>query len=118
MEIVLSKNVKHLSGSLGQGFGYFISPQKDSDGNLRFFSQRSAHGAPKDGHIRFIIACAELALMGTHITDIGVFVDELDDAIMEATDNKMCSPYCNDDRKLNAKEVLLIKEIFRIWMNH
>ena len=114
MEIILSKNVRNLSGSLGQGFGYIISPQKDLNGNLRFFSQRSAHGAPKDGHIRFIFACAVLAQMGSHIADISVFVEELNEAIIEATDGEMRSPYCDGDRKLNAEQVLTLKEMLRL----
>ena len=112
MEIILSSNIKSLSGSLGQGFGYIISPQKDSDGNLRFFSQRSAHGAPKDGHLRFILACAELAKMGSHIADIKVSFRELNEAIEEATGYRIYTLCYEEGKILNAKQVLTLKKAY------
>ena len=80
MEIILSKQCESLTGSLGRGFGYFIQRRKE-----RFFSQRSKHPPiPRDGHIRFILSCAELAQSKLHITDIRVPSDELMNALWKA----------------------------------
>ena len=58
MEIILSSNCKSLTGSLGRGFGYSIQRRKN-----RFFTKRDSKGIiPPDGHWRFIVACAELAV--------------------------------------------------------
>ena len=114
MEIILSSNVESISGSIGRGFGYFIVKRLDADKKPIFISQRSRHGAPKDGHLRFIFACAVLARMGSHITDIRVDVFEMNSAIAEATDNEMCTPYLRDLRVLNAEEVLTLKEMLRL----
>ena len=65
MEIILSNHCKSLTGSLGQGFGYFIVNRKG-----RFYSVRSKHSVPHDGHWRFILTCADLAQNGLHISDI------------------------------------------------
>ena len=73
MEIILSEQCKSLTGSLGRGYGYFIQRRKE-----RFFSQRSKHPPiPRDGHLRFIFSCAELAQSKLHITDIRVSRMEL-----------------------------------------
>ena len=79
MEIILSKQCGSLTGSLGQGFGYFIVNRKG-----RFYSVRSKHSVPTDGHWRFILACAELAQNGLHIADIRVSHQELSEALSEA----------------------------------
>ena len=85
MEIILSKQCKALTGSLGKGFGYFIQRRRSYDGSVRFFSQRSKHPPiPHDGHLRFIFACANLAQMGLHIADIRVPRKELAQALAEA----------------------------------
>ena len=85
MEIILSKQCAALTGSLGKGFGYFIQRRRSYDGSVRFFSQRSKHPPiPRDGHLRFIFACAELAQMKTHIADIRVSRKELIYALWEA----------------------------------
>ena len=85
MEILLTKQCKALIGSLGKGYGYFIQRRRSYDGSVRFFSQRSKHPPiPRDGHLRFIFACAELAQMKTHITDICVSKDEVRDALISA----------------------------------
>ena len=59
--------------------GYFIVNRKG-----KFFSQRSKHSVPPDGHLRFIFLCAELAQNKLHITDISVSREELKDALYEA----------------------------------
>ena len=79
MEVILSKMCLSLSGCLGRGYGYFLVKRKE-----RFYSQRSKHSVPPDGHWRFIIACAELAQNGLHISDIKVSRGELKDALNEA----------------------------------
>ena len=85
MEIILSKQCEALTGSLGKGYGYFIQRRRSQDGSVRFFSQRSKHPPiPADGHLRFIFACAELAQLKTHITDIRVPRMEFSDALSEA----------------------------------
>ena len=114
MEIILSSNIKSLSGSLGRGFGYFIVQRQNADKKPCFFSQRSRHSVPKDGHLKFIFACAVLAYFGSHVDDIRVSVRELDEAIMEATDNKMRSPYCDECQMLNAVQVLTLKKMLRL----
>ena len=79
MEVILSKMCLSLSGCLGRGYGYFLVKRKE-----RFYSQRSKHSVPPDGHWRFIVCCAELAQNGLHISDIKVEWLELRDALCEA----------------------------------
>ena len=79
MEIILSERCKSLTGNLGSGFGYFIVKRK-----RRFYSVRSKHSVPPDGHWRFILACAVLAQNGLHIADIRVSREELASALREA----------------------------------
>lgn len=79
MEVILSKMCLSLSGCLGRGYGYFIVKRKE-----RFYSQRSKHSVPPDGHWRFIVLCAELAKNGLHITDINISWFELQSALKEA----------------------------------
>lgn len=85
MEIFLSKQCEALTGSLGKGFGYHIQRRTDLDGKTRFWGVRQSNGAiPADGHLRFIIACATLADLKTHIEDISLSWTELDRALKEA----------------------------------
>jgi hypothetical protein len=80
MEIILSNHVKSLTGSLGRGLGYHIKHRKNG-----FFGERNSNGSvPPDGHWRFIIACAELAQMSLHISDIQLSRTELESALNEA----------------------------------
>lgn len=79
MEIKLSPTCESLTGSLGRGFGYFIVRRKNG-----FFGVRSRHNVPYDGHWRFILACAELAKMKLHISDIEIHWTELHSALYEA----------------------------------
>lgn len=80
MEIILSKQCESLTGSLGRGFGYYIRSTKKG----RYFSQRSKHNVPHDGHWRFILTCAQLAQNKLHIADIKVDWLELQTALYEA----------------------------------
>ena len=79
MQIFLSKQCLSLSGMLRTDLGYFIVNRKG-----KFFSQRSKHSVPPDGHLRFIFLCAELAQNKLHITAISVSREELKDALYEA----------------------------------
>jgi hypothetical protein len=85
MEIILSKQCESLTGSLGQGFGYHVQKRTDRDGKIRFWGVRKSKGdTPRDGHLRFILSCAELAQSKLHITDIRVPSDELMNALWKA----------------------------------
>ena len=85
MEVILSEQCKSLTGCLGKGYGYFIQKRKAKDGSVRFFSQRSKHlPIPRDGHLRFILTCADLAQTKLHVSDIRVKRGELADALWEA----------------------------------
>ena len=79
MKIFLSNQCESLTGSIGQGLGYFIVQRKNG-----FYSVRSKHNVPPDGHIRFIFACAELAHRHLQVSDILVPWTELYDALYEA----------------------------------
>ena len=93
-----------LAGMLNSELGYFIAQRPEG-----FFSQRSAHGAPPDGHLRFIFLCAELAQNHLHISDIEVTAGELDDALEEATNGRLQSPWAPRDAVCNAAKVLQLK---------
>ena len=112
MEIILSSNIKSLSGSLGRGFGYFIVQRQSADKKPCFISQRSRHSVPQDGHLRFILACAEISKMGLHIADIRVSVRELNEAIEEATGYRIYSLDYEEGKMLNAKQVLTLKKAY------
>ena len=110
MEIILSKQCESLTGALGNGYGYFIQRRRGQDGKYHFFSQRSKHPPiPRDGHLRFIFACAELTQMNLHIADIRVSRDELVNAVEEA--GWCLSRFMeNLHPTLTAKEVLTFKQ--------
>lgn len=106
MEIILSKQCKALTGSLGRGFGYHIQRRKNG-----FFAVRSSKGiVPPDGHLRFIVTCAELAKSGLHITDVKVSGKELEAAFVEAGLLHR-APYRLDSwKEYNAADILSLKE--------
>ena len=79
MQVFLSKQCLSLTGMLGRGYGYFLVNRKG-----HFYSQRSKHEVPPDGHWRFIVLCAELAQNRLHISEIRVKPDELIQALQEA----------------------------------
>ena len=113
MEIILSKQCKALTGSLGRGFGYHIQRRKNG-----FFAVRSSKGiVPPDGHWRFIVTCAELAKNGLHITEIKVSWMELYDALFEAkhfvASNKVRLNYADKGKAYyNAHDILNLKTTF------
>lgn len=85
MKIILSKNCESLTGSIGRGFGYHIQRRHDRQGHTQFYGVRQSNGSvPKDGHWRFIVACAQLAKIGLHIRDIRIRGVELKTALLEA----------------------------------
>ena len=79
MEVIVSRLCKSLTGSIGSGFGYFIVQRGD-----RFYGVRSKHGAPPDGHWKFIEACVFLAKNKLHIVDVNIRAEELQRALHEA----------------------------------
>ena len=108
MEVILSKQCESLTGSLGRGFGYYIRSTKKGS----FYSQRSKHSVPPDGHIRFIFTCAELAQSKLHIADIRVSREELKQALYEAhifiaMQNLRLDTY-------NARDILNLKTTFSL----
>lgn len=108
MEIFLSKHCESLTGSIGQGFGYYIRSTKKG----RYFGQRSKHSVPPDGHWRFIIACAELAQHKLHIDDIRVTNRELFEALREANKPSPAFLNWNNVEIYNARDVLNLKTTF------
>ena len=112
MEVILSNNCLSLTGMLNPSLGYFLQRR-----GKRFFSQRSKHGAPPDGHWRFIVLCAELAQNKLHITDIRVGWEELQSALYEAGHfiaAQMVRANANAKAKAsyNAADVLNLKTTF------
>ena len=104
MEIFLTKQCESLTGSLGKGFGYHIQRRKNG-----FFAKRNAKGAiPPDGHLRFIITCAQLADLKTHIEDISLSWRELDRALKEA--GKLIYRDATIPDILCASNVLILKK--------
>jgi hypothetical protein len=79
MKVILSQQCESLTGALGRGYGYFLVKRGKS-----FYSQRSRHVVPPDGHWRFIVLCAELAQNKLHIADVIVQQKELSQALWEA----------------------------------
>jgi len=101
MEIILTEQCNVPPGSnFGRALGYYIRSTKTG----RVFSQRSKHGAPPDGHWRFIRACAEIAQTRLHIADIRVKQEEVDAARMEAGLKPIA--YCFPCRVLDAGDVM------------
>lgn len=80
MEIILAKTCKSLTGSLGRIYGYSITRR---DG--KFYSIRNPKGPRiRDGHLRFIFECAEMASDGFILSNIKVEGKEFQEALIEA----------------------------------
>jgi len=114
MEIILSKQCESLTGTLGRGYGYCIQKQKD-----KFVSKRNSKGSiPNDGHLRFILTCADLAQSKLHIADISVTREELADALREArctTPLYGLTKYPEDyPAVFNAQQVMKFKERYNL----
>ena len=105
MEIILSQRCKSFTGTISRYHGFAIR----RTGN-RFFSYRfPSTSVPPDGHWKFIVECAELAKQGLMFTDIKVTAGELDDALEEATDGRLQTPWAPRDAVVNASQVLTLK---------
>ena len=113
MEVILSKQCKSLTGSLGRGFGYHIQRRKNG-----FFAIRSSKGSvPPDGHWRFIAACAGLANIGLHISDIKIHWLELQTALYDAKNfvasEQVRRNYADKCKAYyNARDILNLKTTF------
>ena len=94
-----------LAGMLNPELGYFIKQRPQG-----FFSQRSKHGVPPDGHWRFIVLCAELAQNGLYISDICVPRKELKAALREAHHFVAASHLKLSE--YNARDILNLKTTF------
>lgn len=105
MQIFLSKNCLALQGVIGRDYGYFIVKRGKS-----FFSQRSKHSVPPDGHWRFIVLCAELAHNGLYIKDISVTRSELHEALTEA--RRVLAAQCLRLPVYHARDILNLKTTF------
>ena len=133
MEIILSNLCDSLTGTLNKNHGYSIRQSKDG----RFYGKRHSKGhVPPDGHLRFILDCAQMAQNSLFISDIRVSPQELDDALREAglapslRDSDLPSSGASDDSSkffsdsdlpssgarhdsaefLSASDILLLKE--------
>ena len=100
-----------LVGMLKPELGYYLRKRGKT-----YFAQRSAHGAPPDGHWRFIFLCAEMAQNHLYISDIKVSRDELVKAVEEAGMVHKIPAYYgwNSGAFLNAREVLKLKEEYAL----
>ena len=101
-----------LVGMLKPELGYFIVQRGNN-----FYSVRSKHGAPPDGHWRFIVLCAELAQNGLYISDIKVDWLELQAALYEAkrfiASEQVRRNYTDKCKATyNARDVLNLKTTF------
>lgn len=111
MEIILARTCKSITGSLGKSYGYSITKR---DG--KFYSIRSPKGPRiRDGHLRFIFACAEMTRGGFLIADIRVPFSEFLEALMEAgaIEEEMVARLREmilPNVILSAREVLKVKE--------
>ena len=110
MQLFLSKQCESLTGSLGSGYGYAVQKQRGG-----YYAKRNSKGiVPPDGHLRFILKCAELARMKLHIVDIQVSVGELDEALEEATEGMVQTPWAPSDAIVNAEQVLKLKQEYKL----
>ena len=86
MKIILSKNVKELSGYLTRLYGVFIKSRTGKDNNKVFFTAcRKFSNAHKGGYWTFIRLCAREAAIGDRcIADIHLPRGELLEALHDA----------------------------------
>ena len=80
MEIILARTCKSITGSFCKIYGYSVRRS-----GKQFFSVRSPKGPRiRDGHLRFIFACADMAQYNFFIANIDVEGKELLEAAREA----------------------------------
>ena len=114
MEIILSKQCESLTGSLGRGFGYHIQRRKN-----RFYAKRNTKGVvPPDGHLRFILTCADLAKSKLHISDIRVPRRELVFALWRAGRETLGDYVFTEPDKFpktfSASDIINFKNVFNL----
>ena len=112
MKAILSNQCIALTGILERGLGYSLQRRKSG-----FYSQRSKHSVPPDGHWRFIVLCAELAQNKLHIADIEVHWLELQTALYEAhrfqASEHVRRNYADKAKATyNARDILNLKTTF------
>ena len=113
MKVILSKQCKALTGSLGRGFGYHIQRRKNG-----FFAVHNSKGiVPPDGHWRFIVTCAELAHNGLHISDIKIHWLDLQSALYGAkhfvASEQVRRNYADKCKaNYNARDIINLKHTF------
>ena len=108
MQLILSKQCESLTGSLGSGYGYAVQKRKSG-----YYAVRNSKGnVPPDGHLRFILKCAELAQMKLHIVDIRVTRLELQVALMEA--GQYPASLRITQTELNAEQVINFKLKYKL----
>ena len=104
MKVYLSNMCTSLVGLLNPELGYFLVERKGG-----FFAQRSRWGAPRDGHWRFIVLCAELAQNHIYISDIEVTDKELGTALKEARIEYLKMLRIPLKKVYNAADILTLK---------
>lgn len=106
MEIILSNLCDSLTGSLCKKHGYSIRQSRDG----RFYGKRNSKGkVPQDGHLRFILDCANMAQNKLFIADIHVSHQELSEALSEA--GLPSSGARHDSAEfLSSSDILALKE--------
>ena len=114
MKAILSNQCIALTGILERGLGYSLQRRKSG-----FYSQRSKHSVPPDGHWRFIVLCAELAQNKLHIADIEVHWLELQTALYEAGHIIAGLQVSKNGREAvkttyNAHDILNLKTLFSL----
>ena len=117
MKIFLSSQCESLTGTLKKNHGYYIRRFRHKDGSVHFNSQRSKHSVPPNGHLQFIIDCAELTKSRLHLVDIRLTADELADALREASKfvaaRKVTDNFVDyKKRTYNAQDILNLKTTF------
>ena len=106
MEIILSKFCRSFTGMLSKKHGYSICKRGKG-----FFGQRKGKNVPADGHLRFILDCAELAREGMLIADVRLMGEELIEAGTEAgVEFETVVP----DVEYNAHDIHNIKTYYRL----
>ncbi len=108
MRLFLSEQCEGLTGSLGSGYGYAVQKQRGG-----YYGKRNSKGVvPPNGHLRFILKCAELARMKLHIVDIRVPRIELQVALMEAGEYPASLRIAQTE--LNAEQVFNLKQQYKL----
>lgn len=102
MELILARTCKSLTGSFGKSYGYSVRRS-----GKQFFSVRSPKGPRiRDGHLRFIFACADMAQYNFFIANIDVEGKEILQAAREA---QVTLDSVEADAHYNAEQVRDIK---------